>query len=733
MASSRLISLFIASVSIIVTSCSPDKGTSRSKPSDVAADGSKSGTCAPGKVVSSTSCTSEIANSTNASITAVCNSKGTGVLPSTCKVEGCQVGYQISDSKCIPIPCISGTKDYISCASLEDHSIAAKKERSCSASGDGLAAGPCVIERCESGYELKNGKCLPVICTASVALGAIDCSADIPNSAQASRSKSCNAQGTGYDYGTCSLSKCASGFYAVGSSCVAQSCTPDQSLGNTICVGEIPNSLVATKSITCSTTGDGYRYGSCNLNSCLDGYAPLNGVCQPQVCTPDAILTPLDCSASVTNSLVATATKTCNAQGLGYTYGSCVVQSCNTGFHVVGVGCVANNTLKFTGTSDPNSPIEYRFATSSNQPWHVTGECNIDAGAIALSGTGMKTPMTVPCNSNGMFEANAELANIGRSNTIIATQGAATTMTRVISAAGKTLRKITSVDDLRNIPSITNAIFVQTTNLDLSLISAWSPIEMVGIYEGMGHKITGLRSVAGGLFSDANTVSSLRIVDANVSCPSTKDKCGILAASARAIYEVGVSGSVTGFGDVGGIVGAGSYSDQYRINIYRSYSLANVTSSINAGGMIGAIRETNTTGNVIAIEGYTSGTIKSTSVSGSAGNMVGFISLLNPVNASSPQTFVQVSGYSTAAIESTNAANRGGSYGISVANSTAATGGYRLSTAACSFCSEAALNAVTATQLTHKADLPGLDFVNSFSIDEGVSAPKLLWESELPQ
>ena len=178
------------------------------------------------------------------------------------------------------------------------------------------------------------------------------CTAAIPYSTTAFRSKSCSADGQSYIYGTCEASACASG-YSVSpttKTCVAFiACTPNAQLGTVSCVADSPNSTTATKSQSCSANGQSYVYGTCEASACASGYSvsTTTKTCVANtLCTPNAQLGTVSCVADSPNSTTATKSQSCSANGQSYIYGACSLSTCKSGFIVQGNVCSSTVEIK---------------------------------------------------------------------------------------------------------------------------------------------------------------------------------------------------------------------------------------------------------------------------------------------------------------------------------------------------------------------------------------------------
>ena len=158
----------------------------------------------------------------------------------------------------------------------------------------------------------------------------VDCSASITNSLSAT------STWTGSAYGACTLGQCSASSHTLGNSCPS----------NTI--------DCSTTAGTASQTWNGSTYGSCLFSACNQNYDLISSACYAscsasqhhtpgtQACTSNT----QDCSASITNSLVA------NQTWNGSTYGSCTLASCKPGFTPSGNACTAsydNLAISFAG------------------------------------------------------------------------------------------------------------------------------------------------------------------------------------------------------------------------------------------------------------------------------------------------------------------------------------------------------------------------------------------------
>lgn len=95
------------------------------------------------------------------------------------------------------------------------------------------------------------------------------------------------------------------------------------------------------------------------------------------ICEPNSITT-LECSNQISNAQTASQTKACNSQGSDYTYGLCGVETCNSGYKIVGNECLADSFevreddwQSNTQISSTSSDIYYKAIASSGSNVYV--------------------------------------------------------------------------------------------------------------------------------------------------------------------------------------------------------------------------------------------------------------------------------------------------------------------------------------------------------------------------
>ena len=318
--------------------------------------------CEASAVVDKLNCSVEILHSLAAHKDKICSSDGMSTDLSNCVLDTCEAGYLKQGNICLVQAC-NPNQSYgdISCTAEILHSQMAKKSKDCNSTGLDYIYGSCQLEQCMSGYYKSGNSCVAQSCTPNQ-MDFEDCKADIPNAMTAQKSRTCNSNGSSYTYGSCSLQTCKSGYYKSGNMCVAQACVPDQYLGMVSCNNEIPHSQTTEKTQTCNSDGSGYVYGSCSLVVCESGYYKYGNSCLPQTCNPGDTMQ-VDCASEMTNATVATKSKTCNAFGSGYMFGTCIATACDAGYEVSGAGTciykamplVSVTGVQFAGAMQPIS------------------------------------------------------------------------------------------------------------------------------------------------------------------------------------------------------------------------------------------------------------------------------------------------------------------------------------------------------------------------------------------
>ena len=314
--------------------------------------------CTPGEMVENITCTDSIADSATATQAKKCSDSGKEFIFQTCMVTACKPTYILHDNRCI-VKCAANQNLGIdSCVSLIPNSAVASRSKHCNANGDGYIFGKyCSLNGCNQGYARVGNECHFVTCEASSAQGSVSCVNDIAHSQSAEKEKTCNSTGTDYNFGSCTLIACKPGYASVNGSCVAHTCTPNQALSSENCTNEIPNATAALKSRTCNSQGLGYNYGSCLAQSCQQGFNLVEGGCVAQQCSPNESLSAVSCVTEIPGSTVAEKSRNCNANGSDYVYGSCVATQCGATHTLSSGNCLSNDPAISAETGSANSQI----------------------------------------------------------------------------------------------------------------------------------------------------------------------------------------------------------------------------------------------------------------------------------------------------------------------------------------------------------------------------------------
>ena len=253
--------------------------------------------------------------------------------------------------------------------------------------------------------------------------------------------------------------------------------------------------------------------------------------------------------------------------------------------------------------------------------------------------------------------------------------------TLTINGAAYTL--LYSMTDLQNVNNALTGNYALATSLDASAVSSWTPLGtdssgvvlnsnngFSGAFEGLGNTVSNLTmngtTEGAGLFGDSAFGSIRDIGLSGISIISSKSDIGGLvgldgnastASNGSTIADSYVTGSVSGFGAVGGLVGKDGGGA-----IDGSYTTAAVNASLGAGGLVGeflggAITESYATGAVTGLSqigglvgrGY--GTISAsyaigavTVIDNGAGTAGGFIGAGGPVTISNSYATGAVNG-----------------------------------------------------------------------------------------
>ncbi len=376
--------------------------------------------CTPDQGLGTVSCVNEIPNSESATKPKTCNATGADYIYGSCTTSGCLAGYNLQNNSCVPNACSPGQSlGTVSCTEEISYSASASKTKTCNATGSGDIYGACSVSGCLAGYNLQNNSCVANACTPNQSLGTVSCTNESAFSATATKTKACNATGSDYTYGTCSTSGCLTGYNLQSNSCVANACTPNQSLAAVSCINEIAFSATATKPMACNDVGSGYTYGSCSVSGCLTGYNLQSNSCVANTCTPNQILAPVSCINEILDSATATKSKTCNAAGSDYVFGSCAVSSCVAGFVVTNNTCQGvsvsiadastlegnsgTKSLTFTVTLSSALPttVSVNYATADGTAKSTGGSTDFTAASNTLTFSAGTTTRTISVSIKG--------------------------------------------------------------------------------------------------------------------------------------------------------------------------------------------------------------------------------------------------------------------------------------------------------------------------------------------
>jgi len=288
-----------------------------------------------------------------------CNAGYTGA---TC--SSCAAGYYLQGGTCHSDTCTPNQQGDQGACSNDGY-------QTCLANGSGWN-GTCVCNSCYTGLMCAS-------CAANCYFNGTSCVLDgcVPNAVNSdttgcsnngTRTETCAADGSAYGawtacscnagYTGATCSSCATGYYLSGSSCVSDTCTPSQ-VGN-------PGACSNNGTQTCAADGSGWNgvcvcntgYTGATCGSCATGYFLNGGVCNADVCTPNA--TENDSTGCSNNG---TRTQTCAADGSGWgAWGAC---TCNVPY--IGATCASTPTPTPTPSTTP-TPSPGACAANSCAP-----------------------------------------------------------------------------------------------------------------------------------------------------------------------------------------------------------------------------------------------------------------------------------------------------------------------------------------------------------------------------
>ncbi|MEI6832659.1 MAG: hypothetical protein WCL28_01600 [bacterium] len=312
--------------------------------------------CSPSSS-SSVSCVGESNGSTAATKTKSCDSDGLSYTYGACLATACAPGFTLNmtTKACVAQICVpNAPATPESCIGTIANSSVASRPRTCSSDGLSYIPGTCSLTSCNSGFYKSGNSCIAQVCNPSDTAVNVDCKTEKLNSNTATKSKTCNSIGSAFDYGTCNVSSCNSGYYVSNNSCLAQICTPGQPGSDQSCTASFPVAT-ATQSRTCNSEGSNWNLGTCTAKSCTSGYELVGSSCNQIACSPNATLSTASCTSEKPNSLTAEKTRSCNSAGNNYVFGSCNALTCKPGFELLNGSC--------SGVSDLVKGMDFPFNT----------------------------------------------------------------------------------------------------------------------------------------------------------------------------------------------------------------------------------------------------------------------------------------------------------------------------------------------------------------------------------
>lgn len=337
-------------------------------------------TCEPGSIIERATCNNEKPNSLVTEKIKKCNKKGASEVEG-CRIESCKPDFIISNNECVAKCQPNQPYPADNCSSEISNSVLASQEKTCNASGNGFTYNECKLAQCQADYIKVGNECAPKKCNGNETLNDDSCLSDIPNSTVALKSKKCDDIGVKFLYGDCLLKACAPGYYISNNSCVPWACTPNSDQGKVDCKSEVPFSTLAEKTKTCNSVGDGYTYGGCQASTCESGYQLIGNSCVPPICTVNQDYGTVSCVGEIAGSQVAEKTKTCNADGYGYNYGSCNLISCTSKYNKSNNSCIPKplgefSITHFSVSQYPGFPPSYVKYGSVGGSWSQSDNAN---------------------------------------------------------------------------------------------------------------------------------------------------------------------------------------------------------------------------------------------------------------------------------------------------------------------------------------------------------------------
>lgn len=287
--------------------------------------------------VTNIDCSLEVPNSVSASFTKVCSSDGKSYAANKCIVSQCAQGFKLVNNSCVAQKCFPRQVTQVDCSSDILNSQTAIRNLTCDNSGNNYFNGNCELVNCKSGFYKDGSLCRPSICQAN-SQQQISCKNAFANAKDAYFVRSCDNLGKSFRDGICTLRSCMPGFVKMNGSCRPQICSANQNITEPCFIG---NALKASRTMSCDSTGTSKVYGSCVVQTCSSGFVKRGNSCVATSCVPNSKQN-IQCSGEIVGSQSAVKVQSCNSSGTGSTYSSCTVQSCRPGFYKSGNTCVKN-------------------------------------------------------------------------------------------------------------------------------------------------------------------------------------------------------------------------------------------------------------------------------------------------------------------------------------------------------------------------------------------------------
>jgi len=116
--------------------------------------------CQPGSRVVQ-ACETAIPHALFATQTNVCNASGSAFNSSSCDLDVCQEGYEKQGNQCVKQrTCEPNSQQQYSCTEQIRNAASAFYTETCSADGHTLKTSSCLVEKCDTGFNLEEGQCV---------------------------------------------------------------------------------------------------------------------------------------------------------------------------------------------------------------------------------------------------------------------------------------------------------------------------------------------------------------------------------------------------------------------------------------------------------------------------------------------------------------------------------------------------------------------------------------------